>query len=106
MRTILGIFTSAALLVVAACSTPAPDHTDSTAPVAVEQADHHGHDHDEASAMADNTIYGCPMHKEMIGGQGDRCPKCNYMEMIPVTWSLDGIDTVRVTSLPDYAPPQ
>lgn len=50
-------------------------------------------------------ITGCPMHKEMIGSKGDKCPKCNYMEMVPITWSLDGIDTVRVTSLPDYNPP-
>lgn len=106
MRTILGTLTSAVLLFLAACGTPAPDHADRTAPAAVEQADHHGHDHDDADALADNAIFGCPMHKEMIGSQGDRCPLCNYMEMIPVTWSLDGIDTVRVTSLPDYNPPQ
>ena len=35
-----------------------------------------------------------------------KCPKCNYNEMIPVTWSLEGIDTVRVTTLSDYNPPQ
>ncbi len=106
MNTTITLLAAAAMIALAACSTPAPDHTDSTAPAAVEQVDHHGHDHDEASTMADNTIYGCPMHKEMIGSQGDRCPLCNYMEMIPVTWSLDGIDTVRVTTLPDYNPPQ
>lgn len=50
-------------------------------------------------------ITGCPQHKEMIGSEGDLCPKCNYMKMIPITWSLEGIDTVRVTSLPQYSPP-
>lgn len=50
-------------------------------------------------------ITGCPSHKEMIGSEGDTCPKCGYMTMLPITWSLEGIDTVRVTSLPDYNPP-
>ncbi len=50
-------------------------------------------------------ITGCSMHKEMIGSEGDKCPKCNYMEMVPITWSLEGIDTVRVTTLSDYNPP-
>lgn len=50
-------------------------------------------------------ITGCPQHKEMIGSEGDLCPKCNYMKMIPITWSIEGIDTVRVTSLPQYSPP-
>ncbi|MDA6068375.1 hypothetical protein NJT12_01960 [Flavobacterium sp. AC] len=50
-------------------------------------------------------ITGCPSHKEMIGSKGDKCPKCNYMTMMPITWSLQGIDTVRVTSLSDYNPP-
>lgn len=49
-----------------------------------------------------NFITGCPAHKEMIGSQGDKCPKCNYMTMIPITWSLEGTDTLRVTSLDDY----
>lgn len=53
---------------------------------------------------AGNLITGCPTHKEMVGSVGDKCPKCNYMEMVPVTWSLEGIDTVRVTNLPDYNP--
>lgn len=47
-------------------------------------------------------ITGCPLHKEMIGSEGDKCPKCDYMTMIPITWSLKEIDTIRVTSLPDY----
>ena len=51
-----------------------------------------------------NLITGCPLHKEMIGSEGDKCPKCDYMTMIPITWSLKGVDTVRVTSLPDYSP--
>ena len=51
-------------------------------------------------------ITGCPMHKEYIGKKGDKCPKCNYNEMIPITWSMEGIDTVRVTTLSDYNPPQ
>lgn len=104
MNTTITLLAAAAMIALAACSTPnAPDNT---SPSATDQIQHHGHDHDEASTMADNAIFGCPMHKEMIGSQGDRCPLCNYMEMIPVTWSLDGIDTVRVTSLPDYNPPQ
>jgi hypothetical protein len=49
-----------------------------------------------------NFITGCPAHKEMIGSEGDKCPKCNYMTMIPITWPLEGIDTLRVTSLDDY----
>lgn len=53
-----------------------------------------------------NIIVGCPMHKEMIGSEGDLCPKCNYMKMAPITWPLDGIDTVRVKTLPDYNPPK
>lgn len=51
-----------------------------------------------------NFITGCPSHKEMIGIEGDQCPKCGYMTMLPITWSLEGIDTIRVTSLPDYKP--
>jgi hypothetical protein len=50
-------------------------------------------------------ITGCPSHKEMIGSKGDKCPKCGYMTMLPITWPLAGIDTVRVTSLSDYNPP-
>jgi hypothetical protein len=50
-------------------------------------------------------ITGCPAHKEMIGSQGDKCPKCDYMTMIPITWSLQGIDTLRVTSITGYNPP-
>jgi len=49
-------------------------------------------------------ITGCPMHKEYVGKKGDKCPKCNYNEMIPITWSMEGIDTVRVTTLSDYNP--
>ncbi|WP_394776118.1 hypothetical protein [Flavobacterium sp.] len=30
-------------------------------------------------------ITGCPSHKEMIGSKGDKCPKCVYMTMIPIT---------------------
>lgn len=52
-----------------------------------------------------NFITGCPAHKEMIGSEGDKCPKCDYMTMIPITWPLEGIDTVRVTSLADYKIP-
>lgn len=51
-----------------------------------------------------NFITGCPSHKEMIGVEGDQCPKCGYMTMLPITWSLEGIDTIRVSSLPDYHP--
>lgn len=82
--------------------------------------EHEGHNHTtETTTKSDNRnengelvdasgeiITGCPMHKEMIGAKGDKCPKCNYMEMVPVTWSMEGIDTVRVTSLPDYNPPK
>ncbi|MCA6439598.1 MULTISPECIES: hypothetical protein [unclassified Arcicella] len=50
-------------------------------------------------------ITGCPGHKEMIGSQGDKCPKCEYMTMIPITWDITGVDTVRVTTLADYNPP-
>lgn len=49
-----------------------------------------------------NILMGCPIHKEMIGVQGDQCPKCDYMEMLPVTWSLQDIDTIRVKSIPNY----
>lgn len=48
---------------------------------------------------------GCPSHKEMIGSEGDMCPKCGYMTMIPITWDITGVDTVRVTTLADYNPP-
>ena len=82
--------------------------------------EHAGHNHaNETSTTSDSRnengelvdasgaiITGCPMHKEMIGAKGDKCPKCNYMEMVPITWSLEGIDTVRVTTLSDYNPPQ
>lgn len=27
-------------------------------------------------------ITGCPLHKEMIGSEGDKCPKCDYITMI------------------------
>ncbi len=52
-----------------------------------------------------NIITGCPMHKDMIGSVGDLCSKCNYMEMVPITWSMEGIEAVQVTTLPDYNPP-
>lgn len=51
---------------------------------------------------AATVLYGCPSHKELIGAKGDICIKCGTMKMIPITWSLEGIDTVRVTSLPEY----
>ena len=69
------------------------------------QTTHHN-EKGELVEASGNIIVGCPMHKEMIGSEGDLCPKCNYMKMVPVTWSLDGIDTVRVTSLADYNPPK
>jgi hypothetical protein len=50
-------------------------------------------------------ITGCPGHKEMVGSEGDMCPKCEYMTMIPITWDITGVDTVRVTTLADYNPP-
>lgn len=56
--------------------------------------------------ISGNIITGCPGHKEMIGSQGDMCPKCDYMVMIPITWDITGVDTVRVTTLPDYNPPK
>jgi hypothetical protein len=52
-----------------------------------------------------NLITGCPSHTEMIGIEGDKCPKYGYMTMIPITWPLEGVDTVRVTSIADYNPP-
>lgn len=82
------------------------------------QNENDGHNHTEMvqagagndkGALVDgagNIVVGCLMHKEMIGSEGNLCPKCNYMKMVPVTWSLDGIDTVRVTSLADYNPPK
>ena len=60
----------------------------------------------ELTDEAGNIIVGCPMHKEIIGSEGDMCPKCNYMEMVPITWSMEGVEAVRVTSLPDYNPPK
>ncbi|KUG10599.1 MULTISPECIES: hypothetical protein [Bacteroidota] len=54
---------------------------------------------------AGHLITGCPGHKEMVGSQGDMCPKCDYMTMIPITWDITGVDTVRVTTLADYNPP-
>lgn len=60
---------------------------------------------DQLVDAAGHLIVGCPMHKEMVGSEGDKCPKCNYMKMVPITWSLEGIDTVRVTTLSDYNPP-
>lgn len=62
-------------------------------------------DKGELTDASGNIITGCPMHKEMIGSEGDLCPKCNYMKMPPITWDIAGIDTIRVTSLPDYNPP-
>ena len=59
-----------------------------------ELIDAHGH-----------LITGCPGHKEMVGSEGDMCPKCEYMTMIPITWDITGVDTVRVTTLSDYNPP-
>lgn len=47
-------------------------------------------------------LTGCPIHKEMIGVEGDQCPKCDYMTMLPITWPLQGVDTIRVKTLPDY----
>lgn len=70
--------------------------------------DTNSNSHNEKGELIDaagNIITGCPMHKEMVGSKGDKCPKCNYMEMTPITWSLEGIDTVRVTTLSDYNPP-
>lgn len=47
---------------------------------------------------AGNVITGCAGHKEFVGYSGDMCPKCENMVMIPITWDITGIDTVRVTS--------
>ena len=80
-----------------------------------DSAEHHHHPTPAAQVAVadvatgdhvDEALYGCPMHKEMVGSKGDRCPKCDYMEMVPVTWSLEGVETVRVTDLPDYNPPK
>lgn len=54
---------------------------------------------------AGHLITGCPGHREMVGSSGDMCPKCDYMTMIPITWDIAGVDTVRVTTLADYNPP-
>lgn len=83
----------------AACRGAVPQ-APSAAPAEASQPAQHNH-----IGHGDEVLYGCPMHKEMVGSAGDRCPLCNYMEMVPVTWSLDGVETVRVQSLPDYAPP-
>ncbi len=67
-----------------------------------------GKDRNEKGELIDahgHLITGCPGHKEMVGSEGDICPKCEYMTMIPITWDITGVDTVRVTSLPDYNPP-
>ncbi len=82
------------------------------------QNDHSGHEHaamveagssrNEDGQLIDaagNLITGCPGHREMVGSEGDMCPKCEYMTMIPITWDITGVDTVRVTSLADYNPP-
>ena len=39
----------------------------------------------ELTDASGDIITGCPTHKEMIGSEGDLCPKCNYMKMLPIT---------------------
>jgi len=81
------------------------DHATETAVSNTETQKANRNENGELVDAAGNIITGCPGHKEMIGSQGDMCPLCEYMVMIPVTWDIDGVDTVRVTSLPDYNPP-
>ena len=81
------------------------DHATETAVSSTETQKANRNENGELIDAEGNIITGCPGHKEMIGSQGDMCPKCEYMTMIPITWDIDGVDTVRVTSLPDYNPP-
>ena len=81
------------------------------------EADGHNHTTEQVAKASDRNadgqlidahghlITGCPSHKEMIGSEGDMCPKCDYMTMIPITWDITDVDTVRVTTLADYNPP-
>lgn len=84
------------------------DHKEHTADVANttndEQVNKYENELGQALDANGHLITGCPIHKEMIGVEGDECPKCDYMKMLPITWSLQGIDTVRVKTLPDYHP--
>ena len=82
------------------------DHGTELVEKPAEKAVSNRNEKDQLVDAAGHLIVGCPMHKEMVGSEGDKCPKCNYMEMVPITWSLEGIDTVRVTTLPDYNPPK
>lgn len=68
-----------------------------------------GNDRNEKGELIDangHLIMGCPGHKDMVGSEGDICPKCGSMKLIPITWDISGIDTVRVTTLPDYQVPE
>lgn len=33
-------------------------------------------DHDSKTMESDSKMYACPMHPEVIGKKGDKCPKC------------------------------
>ncbi len=112
-------------LIASSCSNSSESHKNQeqhTSTKTDTSPDVHAHTHDHAHQIsskkngqrndkgelidaAGNLIMGCPSHKEMIGTKGDMCPKCGYMTMIPITWDITGVDTVRVTSLPDYNPP-
>jgi len=111
-KLMIGVFASLAILV-SACGgdtkTVKDGHDHSTEVVVGKPAEKtvsNKNENDQLVDAAGDLIVGCPMHKEMIGSEGDMCPKCNYMKMVPVIWSLDGIDTVRVTTLADYNPPK
>jgi len=99
---------SLTILVTVAFAFTACNKANKSDAVTLPAANHADHAQSKAGgdAAAKDILYGCPMHKEMIGSKGDMCPKCNYMELVPVTWSLEGIKTVRVTTLPDYNPPK
>ena len=60
------------------------DHATETAVSNTETQKANRNEKGELIDAAGNIITGCPGHREMIGSQGDMCPKCDYMTMIPI----------------------
>ena len=70
-----GIFIVFAMLFLAACSqkNPAPDSSKNDAPAQAQPA----------AATTPEAVYACPMHPEVTGKEGEKCPKCK-MDLVLV----------------------